>query len=71
MLSWHTSGLTPRRGGRKAAPALSAASADELRAMDSVDLGGLPDLDDFEPGLAFDSLLDGPANDEVHTLTSL
>jgi hypothetical protein len=36
--------------------------------MDSVDLGGLPELDDFEPGLAFDSLLDGPANDEVRTL---
>ena len=36
--------------------------------MDSVDLGGLPELDDFEPGLAFDSLLDGPANDEVQAL---
>lgn len=71
MLLSFAAGLTPRRGGRKAVPALSAASADELRAMDSVDLGGLPELDDFEPGLAFDSLLDGPANDEVHTLTLL
>ena len=28
--------------------------------MDSVDLGSLAELDDFEPGLAFDNLLDLP-----------
>lgn len=53
--------MSPKRGSRKSAPALSAAAADELRAMDSVDLGAMPELDNFEPGLAFDSLLnDGP-----------
>lgn len=57
--------MSPRRGGRVSAPTLSAAAVDELRAMDSVDLGAMPELDDFEPGLAFDSLLDEPPPDEV------
>lgn len=54
--------VTPKRGAKKHAP-LSAAAAEDLRAMDSVDLGSMPELDDFEPGLAFDSLLDGPVPD--------